>query len=88
MLDGVAINSERDSELQALIDHPDYYDERAHTGHTQLGGTSDVRRGFANCGLPVVLCHNTPNNSIYLLWGEESFQFKGLFPRVSRHRDR
>ncbi len=86
--DGVAITPEKDEALQALIDESSYYDERAHTGHTDLGGTKDVRRGFANCCLPVVLCHNTPNNSIYLLWGEESFKFKGLFPRVSRHRDR
>lgn len=79
------VTQETDPELQALIDEPSYYDIRAHTDHTAVGGTLDVRRGFANCGLPVVLAHNTPNNSIYLLWGEETFKFRGLFPRVSRH---
>lgn len=83
----VKITSKRDPELRLLIDEPDYYDNRAHTNHTAIGGTANVRRGFANCGLPVVLGHNTPNNSIYLLWGEETFHFKGLFPRVSRHTD-
>ena len=77
----------RDAALQELIDEPDYYDNRAHTSHTALGGTTNVRRGFADCSLPVVLAHNTPNNSIYLLWGEETFHFQGLFPRVSRHTD-
>jgi len=37
--------------------------------------------------LPVVLPAHTPNNSVYILWGPESYQFYGLFPRVSRHRD-
>lgn len=83
----VAITEERDSALQPLIDEPDYYDDRAHTSHTAVGGTRNVRRGFADCSLPVVLAHNTPNNSIYLLWGEETFHFQGLFPRVSRHTD-
>lgn len=83
----VRITAERDPALQELIDDPDYYDDRAQTSHTAVGGTSNVRRGFADCALPVVLAHNTPNNSIYLLWGEETFRFQGLFPRVSRHTD-
>jgi hypothetical protein len=83
----IALTSSKATALQPLIDHPRYYDNNAETKATRVGGTDDVRRGFANCALPVVLCHNTPNNSIYLLWGEETFSFPGLFPRVSRHRD-
>ena len=85
--ESVAVTAESDPALQALIDDPDYYDPRAHTKATAVGGTFNVRRGFADCRLPVVLAHNTPNNSIYLLWGEEGFHFQGLFPRVSRHTD-
>lgn len=85
--ESVKITAESDSALQALIDEPDYYDAKAHTSHTAVGKTADVRRGFAKCALPIVLAHNTPNNSLYLLWGEETFHFKGLFPRVSRHTD-
>jgi hypothetical protein len=73
--------------LQALVDDNDYYDQQAETNHTRVGGTTHVRRGFANCALPVVLGHNTPNNSVYILWGEETFTFRGLFPRISRHRE-
>jgi hypothetical protein len=83
----IALRKDTGNALQALIDHPRYYDSDAETSATRVGGTTDVRRGFANCALPVVLCHNTPNNSVYLLWGEESYTFPGLFPRVSRHRD-
>ena len=83
----IALRKENTPALQPLIDHPRYYDKEAETKATRVGGTEGVRRGFANCALPIVLCHNTPNNSIYLLWGEESYTFPGLFPRVTRHRD-
>jgi hypothetical protein len=53
-----------------------------------------VPLGYARCALPVVLSHNTPNNSVSLLWGdttaeEDSLQRRALFPRYERHhRDR
>jgi len=74
-------------ELQGLLDNPRYYDPRASDKHIAVGGTESAQRGFAGCALPVVLSHNTPNNSVYLLWGPEPFNFFGLFPRVSRHRE-
>lgn len=40
--------------------------------------------GFNECALPIVLSHNTPNNSLPLLW-QYTTSFKGLFPRVNRH---
>ena len=46
----------------------------------------NVLHGYAECGLPLVLNHNTPNNSLYLLW--ESEKTKPLFPRVQRHQVR
>lgn len=82
-----AITHNMPAELKALIETKGYYDEKALDKHLAIGGTDDVRLGFAACALPVVLCHNTPNNSIYLLWGPESSSFTGLFPRVSRHRE-
>lgn len=83
----IALKPEVCSSLIQLIKHEKYYDQLAESKATRVGGTVDVRFGFANCALPVVLCHNTPNNSIYLLWGEDTYSFPGLFPRVSRHRD-
>lgn len=62
-----------------------YYDPAVETEHTARGGTDDVRYGFAGCGLPVILHHNTPNNSLSLLWAETD-KVRALFPRVSRHK--
>lgn len=61
------------------------FDIRADDEHGAVGGASK-RFGFAECALPVVLSHNTPNNSIFLLWAEDVHSVHGLFPRVSRHR--
>ncbi len=61
-----------------------YYDDSVETDHTRKGG-SDVRYGFGQCGLPLVLTHNTPNNSLALLWADTD-KVNALFPRVSRHK--
>lgn len=83
----VSLKHETDSDLKKLLQKDQYYDDRASDKHIEVGGTKDARMGFADCALPVVLSHNSPNNSIYLLWGPESFSPFGLFPRVSRHRE-
>ncbi|HLH36167.1 MAG TPA: hypothetical protein VKX41_15960 [Alloacidobacterium sp.] len=70
-------------DIDALIQK--YYDDTNETASTRLGGT-DLRYGFAGCGLPLVLSHNTPNNSIGLLWADGP-QMRSLFPRVTRHKD-
>ncbi|MEJ7784824.1 MAG: hypothetical protein WKF96_08475 [Solirubrobacteraceae bacterium] len=66
-----------------------YYDDiltDEHKGRAALG--------YANCALPVVLSHNTPNNSVSLLWADTTdepggLQRRALFPRYERHhRDR
>jgi hypothetical protein len=62
-----------------------YFDSAADDEHGEVGGASK-RYGFAECRLPVVLSHNTPNNSLFLLWAESEHSVRGLFPRVSRHR--
>jgi hypothetical protein len=55
--------------------------------HMKKGDTRDAKYGFADCGLPVVLHHNTPNNSLAILWYYENCPLRGLFPRVQRHRE-
>lgn len=47
--------------------------------------TGCVKFGFDNCGLPLILHHNTPNNSIYLLWARRREDFSPLFVRYERH---
>ncbi len=62
----------------------EYYDKTLiEDEHTK----ADVKLGFSSCRLPLVLSHNTPNNSVPLLWSYDySKIFKGLFPRIPRHR--
>ena len=58
-----------------------YYDKSVEDEHK---GT--VKHGFSECGLPLVLSHNTPNNSVYLIW--EQKKTTPLFPRYDRHQSR
>lgn len=83
----VALSQAQDPEIMSMLETPKYYDGKASDRHIAIGGTADARFGFADCSLPLVLSHNTPNNSVYALWGPEDFDFFGLFPRVSRHRE-
>ena len=79
------LNIDDDNEILRLAGIDTYFDSMADDEHAGVGGSS-VRLGFAECKLPVVLTHNTPNNSIFLLWSEDKHRVHGLFPRVSRHR--
>jgi len=75
-----------DAAILELAANDQYFDPQANTAATAVGG-SDARMGFADGRLPFVLSHNTPNNSLYLLWAEPWHNVRGLFPRVSRHRN-
>lgn len=83
----VSLSRSTDSRLRAFLANPAYCNKEVVDKHFRVGGTEDASLGFAGCALPVVLGHNTPNNSVYLLWGPEQFMPHGLFPRVSRHRE-
>lgn len=79
------LEPDEEAELFELVNKAVYFDVAADDEHAEVGGSS-MRVGFADGRLPVVLSHNTPNNSIYLLWAEDGHSVLGLFPRVSRHR--
>jgi hypothetical protein len=79
----VAVLRSAGGALGALIEK--YYDSSVEDEHTRKGG-KDVKYGFGECGLPLVLSHNTPNNSLALLWAESPPTRRALFARVSRHR--
>ncbi len=81
----ISIVRNKASEYGPLIEK--YYDHEVHDVHMQRGGTPDAKYGYADCGLPVVLHHNSPNNSLALLWSYEDRDVRGLFPRVQRHRE-
>lgn len=62
-----------------------WYDPGIQDEHTG----ADIWFGYKQCGLPLVLEHNTPNNSIALLWAASKAgatpQMKPLFARRKRH---
>ena len=56
--------------------------------HYKKGNHAEYYLGFDECALPLILHHNTPNNSLPILWWyPENEKFRGLFPRVTRHRE-
>ena len=83
--DDVMVTHDRDPQFDSLLES--YYDSSIMDKHLAKGG-DDVVHGYAGCSLPIVLAHNTPNNSVYLLWADKpGLKTKALFPRVSRHRE-
>lgn len=69
-----------------------YYDPGIETVHTKVGGVERIDLGYGGCALPVVLEHNTPNNSVALLWAESNGKdspptpaMRPLFRRRQRH---
>jgi hypothetical protein len=66
-----------------------YFDPKLRDEHKAKGG-NDPSLGFGGLALPLVLHHNTPNNSVGLLWADTSERNDGasrraLFPRRERH---
>jgi len=82
------LNEINDSEILELCKRDNYYDAtEIEDEHIRKGG-KNVKLGFGQCALPLVLAHNTPNNSVPLLWSyDTSKKFKGLFPRIPRHKE-
>jgi hypothetical protein len=63
----------------------DYFDPTTEDKHK-----GPVPLGYSECALPLVLAHNTPNNSICPLWMDTrddlgSLKRRALFPRYERH---
>ena len=79
------LDQKTDRGIWKIAEKDIHFDQKADDEHGAVGGSS-LRFGFADCRLSVVLSHNTPNNSIFLLWAEDVHSVHGLFPRVSRHR--
>ncbi|MCL6447904.1 MAG: hypothetical protein K6U04_07090 [Armatimonadetes bacterium] len=78
------LHLEKDGKIINLLKK--YFDSSIIDEHYRKGRYQEPYLGFDQCALPLVLTHNTPNNSVPLLWFEEYRKYRGLFPRVSRHR--
>ncbi len=73
-----------DNEIVELIKK--YFDLDIVNEHYKKGKYDHPYLGFNECGLPLVLNHNCPNNSLPILWMPDDKKYKGLFPRISRHK--
>lgn len=71
-----------------------YYNSSIETDSTRKGGYDRINLGYGACALPLVLDHNTPNNSVPLLWaeceahesdGKNEPEMRPLFRRRQRH---
>ncbi len=80
----VRINLRNENEIISLL--LKYFDTEIVDGHYRKGKCEKPYLGFNQCALPLILYHNTPNNSIPLLWFDQR-KYRGLFPRVSRHKE-
>jgi hypothetical protein len=85
------LSSTTDDDMIRLCEK--YYDhqlfERLRV-HCEENGQTTMAFGYANCALPIVLEHNTPNNSIPVLWADTdgaggAHPMRSLFHRRDRH---
>ena len=88
------INSSDEENKDFLHLTETYYDPQIRTRHTDVGGVSHLGLGYSGSALPLVLEHNTPNNSVALLWAEtdggivdgvQTPAMRPLFRRRQRH---
>lgn len=83
-----ALDSLRDREMKGLTDR--YYNPAIENPkHLKQSGVADLKLGYAGSALPLVLDHNTPNNSLAILWAESdgtgAHAMRPLFRRRQRH---
>lgn len=55
--------------------------------HFEKGGGKCPYYGFSDGSLPLILYHNTPNNSLPILWYSWEDAVNALFPRITRHKE-
>ncbi len=75
-----------DTDLMSFMEK--YFDPKIVDEHYKKGKHDLPYLGFNECCLPIVLNHNSPNNSVAILWMPLDKLYKGLFPRISRHREK
>ncbi|MBX5012216.1 hypothetical protein HJB67_19970 [Rhizobium lentis] len=69
-----------------------YYDHDLYVRlekHCKEAGQIDMKYGYADCALPLILEHNTPNNAVPILWAETEGKLgepmHALYFRRDRH---
>lgn len=83
--ESIKINSTTDKDFVELSKK--YISSDIIDKHWKKAKHEEFYLGYNECSLPLVLVHNTPNNSLPLLWYiSPTNDFTGLFPRITRHK--
>lgn len=83
--DKLSIDIKKDNNLVNMLKKEEHFVEECVISKSyKVGKNEEPWLGFDECALPVVLAHNTPNNSLPIIW-QDAERFHGLFPRISRH---
>lgn len=82
------ITNNKSDPFLTLVDK--YYDPVLENEHSEKSGVTSMKYGYRECALPLVLDHNTPNNSLSILWAEtdgenNAHAMRPLFRRRQRH---
>lgn len=87
--EGLPLDPIQDAEMIAMCEK--YYDDQLYQRlkqHCDEAGHSTMKFGYAGGALPLILEHNTPNNSIPLLWAETDGKLGHAMVPLFRRRDR
>lgn len=83
---GVADEIKKDTTLVDIIKKEKYINKKnVGTKSYKVGNGKNEYFGYGDGALPLVLSHNTPNNSILVLWQDDDDNYPSLFPRINRH---
>jgi len=85
--DATSSGVKNENEFIDIIKKVEYFDDKIIDKHYKKGKIEQPYLGFDECALPVVINHNTPNNSLPILWFPPDMKIAGLFPRVTRHKE-
>lgn len=86
----VKFNQGKESQVFEILTKDKYFDKKIIDSSYKKGKHKIPQLGYNECALPLILFHNTPNNSLPILWlncDTKKETFKGLFPRITRHKD-
>lgn len=82
----VADEIKNDTTLVDIIKKEKYINKKnVGTKSYKVGHGEQDYFGYGDGALPLVLSHNTPNNSILVLWQDDDDHYPSLFPRINRH---
>lgn len=85
-IESVIKNEILDFEKEFIELSKKYIDSTIIDRHFKKAAYREFYLGYNECCLPIILGHNTPNNTLPLLWWmSDEHKFTGLFPRITRH---